>query len=686
MLDPGDRLVYLDALRPPEGYEFDSAIGTTYTLDLTALLVIPLSMALFPHDEESPLRDPVLVLEALQRNAERVSVYCQHGAIKVPSIEHRLYTLIERMVVEVAPPDDADGRAIFHPKTWLLRFTQDDGPARYRFLCASRNLTFDRAWDTLFVIEGDVDTAAAPFERNRPLADFIGALPGLAVRPSDAAHEESARHMLEELPHVDFRLPDGSPFDHQQWRLHPMGIDGHREWPFPASAERVLVVSPFLSSGVLADVAGDVAWAGLVSRPAELARLGLRALEPFAEVRVLADTIEDEAAPAPGVDSRAVQGDVDGLGSDGIGGDGLGSDGIGSDGLGEVGEVGDASDTGDVTDAASAEDAGGLHAKIFVMETGDQARVFVGSTNATAALPLRSGGAAGARGRNVEFLVELLGSRRDVGIDAILDGTGARDGLRGLTVEWDRRSEPSREDELRRELERALDELRRAIAASGPVLVAEPETGAGGTYSLVLRADGELSTSVFARVAARARCWPISRRAVHALPFDPASLRRGIRFPNLSVVDLTRFMAFELGREVDDVSITLRFVLSLPLEGAPADRGSHVLRAIIADSTHFMRYLFFLLSEDAGGTGLTDEALQILRGGGADGAGGAGADGWPLLEELVRTVSRSPEKIARIGRLVAELRDADDGTERVPPAFERIWAPIEQAWRAGNGR
>ena len=685
MLDPGDRLVYLDALRPPEGYSLDSAIGTTYTLDLTALLVIPLSMALFPHDEESPLRDPVLVLEALQRNAERVSVYCQRGGIKVPSIEHRLYTLIERMVVEVAPPDDADGRAIFHPKTWLLRFTQDDGPARYRFLCASRNLTFDRAWDTLFVIEGDVDTAADPFERNRPLADFIRALPGLAVRPPDTAHDESARHMLEELPHVDFRLPDGSPFDHQHWRFHPMGIVGHREWPFPASADRVLVVSPFLSSGVLAEIADDVAWACLVSRPAELARLGPRALEPFAEVRVLADTIEDEAAQAPGVDSRVVEGEFDGLGSDGVGGDGLGSDGVGGDRLGSDG-LGEVGDTGDVTDAASGQDAGGLHAKIFVMETGDQARVFVGSTNATAALPLRSGGAAGARGRNVEFLVELLGSKRDVGIDAILDGTKARDGLRGLTVEWDQRSEPSREEELRRELERALDELRRAIAASGPVLVAEPEPGAGGMYSLVLRADGEFPASVFDRVAARARCWPISRRAVHALPLDPASLRRGIRFPNLSVVDLTRFMAFELGREVDDVSITLRFVLSLPLEGAPADRGSHVLRAIIADSTHFMRYLLFLLAEGDGGAGLTDEALRILRGGGADGAGGAGADGWPLLEELVRTVSRSPEKIARIGRLVEELRAADDGTERVPPAFDRIWAPIERAWRAGSER
>ena len=47
MLEPESRLMLLDALRPPPGYRFDRAIGTTFTLDLVALLVTPVAFALF---------------------------------------------------------------------------------------------------------------------------------------------------------------------------------------------------------------------------------------------------------------------------------------------------------------------------------------------------------------------------------------------------------------------------------------------------------------------------------------------------------------------------------------------------------------------------------------------------------------------------------------------------------------
>jgi hypothetical protein len=46
-LDPNVRRIYLDELRPPPGYVVDRAIGTTYSLDLLALLAVPLSMACF---------------------------------------------------------------------------------------------------------------------------------------------------------------------------------------------------------------------------------------------------------------------------------------------------------------------------------------------------------------------------------------------------------------------------------------------------------------------------------------------------------------------------------------------------------------------------------------------------------------------------------------------------------------
>jgi len=45
-LPPNQRELYLSALRPPPGFQFDRAIGNTYSLDLITLLSLPLSFAL----------------------------------------------------------------------------------------------------------------------------------------------------------------------------------------------------------------------------------------------------------------------------------------------------------------------------------------------------------------------------------------------------------------------------------------------------------------------------------------------------------------------------------------------------------------------------------------------------------------------------------------------------------------
>ena len=52
MLEPRDRLLLLEALRPPEGFRFDQGLGTTYTLDLLALLTAPLAFTWFEQGGE----------------------------------------------------------------------------------------------------------------------------------------------------------------------------------------------------------------------------------------------------------------------------------------------------------------------------------------------------------------------------------------------------------------------------------------------------------------------------------------------------------------------------------------------------------------------------------------------------------------------------------------------------------
>ncbi len=181
MLEPENRLLLLDALRPPPGFAFDRAVGTTFTLDLIALLVTPVAFALFDVEAEDGrvAANPIAVLESVRRFADRITVFTQAGQIRVPPAFRAAYAYLERSVVPVRAPRPG---GIFHPKVWVIRFTAPEGDVRLRFLCLSRNSTFDRSWDTVLRLDGrPTDTAN---ELSQPISDFVRTLPGMAINPA----------------------------------------------------------------------------------------------------------------------------------------------------------------------------------------------------------------------------------------------------------------------------------------------------------------------------------------------------------------------------------------------------------------------------------------------------------------------------------------------------------------------
>ncbi len=86
MLEPGKRRLFLDTLRPPLGFEFDRAVGTTFTLDLMALLSVPLAFTFRDaQDGDGELAtDPIALLEGARRHASRIAVFCHGGYTSVP--------------------------------------------------------------------------------------------------------------------------------------------------------------------------------------------------------------------------------------------------------------------------------------------------------------------------------------------------------------------------------------------------------------------------------------------------------------------------------------------------------------------------------------------------------------------------------------------------------------------------
>ena len=401
MLEPQDRRQLLDCLRPPEGYSLDAAVGTTYTLDLLALLTAPVAFTFFDWEDESgrPTANPHALLAAIRRNADRMALFCQAGRIAIPAGHKLLYSYLEDSVFEAMPHDQ---RGAFHPKVWFLRYTAPDQPVRYRFLCLSRNLTFDRSWDTALVLEVTLQDRKRAYSRNRPLSEFLSALPKLALRPVPERVKQMIRLIRREILKVDFALPNGF----HDLRFWPLGIEGAEAWPFDERrSDRLLVVSPFLSFGCLNRLDNEGCENVIISRSDSLESLSLQRLRHFSQFYSLNTSAEAEP------------------------------------------------DGENATDTAPQSPLLGLHAKLYVVDQGWNSVVLTGSANATDA----------AFSRNVEFLTELVGKKSRVGIEALLSKEKGQLKFIDLLQEFTP-GEPTKPDSVKERLERAVEDTARAIA------------------------------------------------------------------------------------------------------------------------------------------------------------------------------------------------------------------------------
>lgn len=290
MLNPDIRHLLTDVLRPPPGHRLDTALATTYSLDLASLLLAPLSMAAYDHGPGG-IEDaaPHELLEAIRRHAEHTTVLCQAGGIVVPTTYRKLTVFIEDSVVEVTPPPSR----VFHPKIWALRFVDPDGQLHHRLACLSRNLTGDRSWDTVLV--ADETSTATDQMPAAPAAAFIAGLLDRTVRHVSGSRRRRIDDLTRTLSSCSLAVPE--PFTSGQ--LLPLGLAPHEGWPLPEKVDRAVVISPFLDATTIRRLPPGTT---IISRPEAFDRLGSRALTGH-ELRVLqpqADSVslDDTGGPA----------------------------------------------------------------------------------------------------------------------------------------------------------------------------------------------------------------------------------------------------------------------------------------------------------------------------------------------------------------------------------------------------
>lgn len=376
MLDPDDRCLLSEQVLPPHGYVFTDALICTYSLDLTALAGVPLALL---QSDPLALGDAagarLEALRAVREMASRLSVFCQAGAIHVPAEWRDAFLWLEASVVQVRP---TAARAVFHPKLWLLRFVNGAGEVLYRLLVLSRNLTYDRSWDVIARLDGPMVQRQNAIRANAPLVQFVEALGDQDAVPAlgglaDAHRQRRDRFALE-LRTVRFEAQDDQVKD---WAFWPLGIPGHKyplaqlfdgqrspfqNWAKQAQlgGRRLLVVSPFLSGGMVDTLSASGFPVHLVSRDDALDELH--------------DRLPDQWFPE---DGNFVHGFRQELSLEGA-------------------------------------PLSGLHAKLWVADDGWEAHLWAGSANATEA----------AFTRNVEFLLQLSGMKSRMGVDALLGDQG----------------------------------------------------------------------------------------------------------------------------------------------------------------------------------------------------------------------------------------------------------------------
>ena len=612
MLATDERELLLDLLRPPEGYSFDRGIGTTFTLDLLTLLITPLSLALMDvSDTEAALGDPLALLEGLGRYAGRMSIFCQVGRIAVPRQDNPLFRLLESMVVQV----QARRPWVFHPKVWLLRYTAEGQPPLYRCLNLSRNLTFDRSWDLALRLEGELVDRQYAFSRNHPLGDFVQALPALAVDPVAPRIAGDIELLQDEVRRVAFQPP--YPFK-DELGFHPFSVPGYGSYQLDRGYSRAMVISPFLTDRLLQQVTAHGAGHILVSRLDSIAALKPETRARFEDIYVLDDAgVDVEETPA-----------LDGLGAEA---------------------------------SATETSPTGLHAKLFILEERGWVTWLVGSANATE---------AAFRRRNVEFMVSLHGRRNWVGIDQVLGPEDEDNHVRALLKRYPDYEGTVDADLDKLRAEQLAGEVRNWLISLHLQLDAVEQDPDRFDLQLTIIHSEEPPPQGCYSIA----CWPVSLRSERRILFDASSQKSLPSFGDLSLLSLTRFIAFEVVGQVNDRKHELRFVLNLPISGIPEGREDHLFAAIISDRFRFLRYLWLIL---AGGEGGPPAWLSWLEAEAGHGPRGSFGDAEiPLLETIVRALSRSPDKIERITDMVERLKRTPEGQGVLPDGFEVLWDAV----------
>ncbi len=274
MLEPkSNRIDYGEQLIPPDGYELVEAVGTTYSLELEVLMIIPVALFYSQKLDGNHEKFRCDIIDAITKASDKIKIYYQKGQLKVPKKYHQLMAYWEKGIEAVTMPNYLSS---FHPKIWIIHYQSEEKPDLYRLLVTSRNLTFSRDWDIALSTDGLVTNDEQQI--NKPLKYFMQFL-------NNVGEQKISNSFIRNLMKVKFDLPK----NFNSLSFLPQGIENYENKERFSSFliaedkkwDEMAIFSPFLDKKTLEMLSQSNSRLFLFSRKEEMDNIPEDTLKKF---------------------------------------------------------------------------------------------------------------------------------------------------------------------------------------------------------------------------------------------------------------------------------------------------------------------------------------------------------------------------------------------------------------------
>ena len=238
-----------------DGCKVDFAVGMTYSLNLEAMLTVPLAFGDLGELDSSVKQSPAFLLEGIRRSSDKIALFCNKGGIHVPNETRTIYTLLESSIFEVH--DGNNIFSIFHPKLWLVKETDKEGNEWLKLSVMSRNLDFSTCLDICCSVRGRIEKRRSKRGalKHKPLKEMLIWISQFASKTK----AEKVCGLAELLDYVDrfqldvpFQTEDTERKEDEGYDFFPF-VYGKEEFSSYSEfiqnhlpGDRILVISPFI--------------------------------------------------------------------------------------------------------------------------------------------------------------------------------------------------------------------------------------------------------------------------------------------------------------------------------------------------------------------------------------------------------------------------------------------------------